>query len=102
MNPILALLKKQPARILSYIAAGFLLGNWVGVNYSAQSIAFWAQPIVALCMAIATVMATTKSNKEQVIREVVAKFSEPPSAPSPKEPAIRSQDAEKARVEAPK
>jgi hypothetical protein len=102
MNQILALLNKQPTRILSYIAAGVLIGSWLGNQYPAQTASFWGQPIVALCLAVATVMASIRKNKEREIENIAAKFMIPPAVATPQEQEILSKLAEQQRMDKPK
>ncbi len=64
MNPFLALLKKQPVRILMYVATGVLIGSWLGNQYPAQTASFWGQPLVALVTAIAGLWASIQNNKD--------------------------------------
>lgn len=64
MNPLLVLLKKQPVRILMYVATGILIGSWLGNQYPAQTASFWGQPIVALVTAIAGLWASIQNNKD--------------------------------------
>ena len=97
MNPIMTFLKSQPARISSYIFVGILIGNWAGVTYPKQSVAFWAQPIIALVIAIATVMASMRNNKDQAIAQIVAKYQTPPDEIDPKDAKVLA----KAGVELP-
>ena len=95
---VMALLKNQSSRIVMYFFAGVLFGNWLGAYYPKQSMAFWLQPSVALVIAIATLAATFKSNKEKAIADTVATFTTPDRAPTEKEAAILA----KAGVELPK
>lgn len=64
MNPILEFLKRQPVRILMYIATGVLIGSWLGNQYPKQTASFWGQPIIALLTAIAGLWASIQNNKD--------------------------------------
>ena len=92
MNPIIlfitTLLKKQPTRILMYIAVGILIGNWLGVQYPKQSVAFWAMPLTALIMAIVALCYSLKNNSAVETAQVIAKFTTPDNPPNDKEAAI--------------
>ena len=78
MNPILIFLKRQPVRILMYIATGILIGSWLGNHYPKQTATFWGQPLIALLTAIAGLWASIQNNKEQAIDKIVAKIQDPP------------------------
>ena len=53
MNRIIEFLSRHKnARYGTIAIAAFMAGNWTATQYPEESVAFWAQPLISLVMAI--------------------------------------------------
>ncbi len=103
MNPaIIDMLKRKGVSAIAFVALGILI---CAESDQVRQLAIQFTALfggTSAAMTALSVWLSLRKEQANAVEVVVAKFTPPPSAPTPKEQEILSQVAEKARVEAQK
>ena len=87
MNPILSILVKyKSARYGSILAAGVIMGLWLGNEYPAENAKLWAMPAVSLAFALAGVIGGAGATKDWKAKVEEALMTTPPDTVSKDRP----------------